>query len=387
MKNKNIYLIYAYTFFSTFILYYICDTLFFLERGLSSNLYILFPTITFLVRILFEIPSGIIADRYSKKKILLLGNILFIISTIIFIASKTFFVFVIAVVIDAIRNALLTGIVNSLLYEQIENKREFGKYLFKKDFFYNLSYMLAMIIGGYIGQKISLVATYYISIIPFIICFILLLFFKEDKSQKRKYEHNIKISVFKNAIYEIKNSNIIINLIFIFSVLFSIIKLVEESHPEYAANIGIPIFWIGIYTAFILVFCIIGSYSGSIIKKKYKYIIVLNPIICGFCIFLLGLLNNVVGIFFLLIMYIFSESFENISLNIIHNKISSQSRVTVESIISIVYSIIGLAFGISMSFILNFLTLPMVYIILGIILIFVGFINALKLKKKYLKNI
>lgn len=383
MKNKkNIYLIYAYTFFSTFILYYICDTLFFLERGLSSKLYILFPTITFFIQILFEIPSGIIADKYSKKKILLLGNVLFILSTIIFIISKTFLVFVIAVVINAIRNALLTGIVNSLLYEQIENKKEFGKYLFKKDFFYNLSYMLAMIIGGYIGQKISLVATYYISIVPFAISFILILFFKENQNEEKKYKYNIKISVLKNAITEIKNSNIIINLVFIFSVLFSIIKLVEESHPEYAANIGISVFWIGIYTAFILVFCIIGSYIGSLIKKKYKYVLILNPIICGICIFLLGFLNNIIGIFFLLVMYIFSESFENINLNIIHNNISSKSRVTVESVISIIYSILGVIFGIFMSFILNFLSLTTAYVILGIILIIIGVINALKLKNK-----
>lgn len=34
--------------------------------------------------------------------------------------------------------------------------------------------MLAMIIGGYIGQKFGLIYTYYITIIPFIIDFIVL---------------------------------------------------------------------------------------------------------------------------------------------------------------------------------------------------------------------
>ena len=110
--KKNIILIYIHTFLSTFILYYICDTLFYIERGLTSSQYISFVGITFFIRLLFEIPFGIIADKYNKI-------------------------------------------------------------LFYNSFFYNILYMLAMIIGGYIGQKFGLIYTYYITIIPFIIDFII----------------------------------------------------------------------------------------------------------------------------------------------------------------------------------------------------------------------
>lgn len=41
-KQRNIILIYIHTFLSTFILYYICDTLFYIERGLTSSQYISF---------------------------------------------------------------------------------------------------------------------------------------------------------------------------------------------------------------------------------------------------------------------------------------------------------------------------------------------------------
>ena len=48
-KQRNIILIYIHTFLSTFILYYICDTLFYIERGLTSSQYISF-LITILLR-------------------------------------------------------------------------------------------------------------------------------------------------------------------------------------------------------------------------------------------------------------------------------------------------------------------------------------------------
>ena len=46
--KKNIFLIYLHTFLSTFIFFYICDTLFYIERGLSSSEYISFVGIAFL---------------------------------------------------------------------------------------------------------------------------------------------------------------------------------------------------------------------------------------------------------------------------------------------------------------------------------------------------
>ena len=118
--KKNIILIYIHTFLSTFILYYICDTLFYIERGLTSSQYISFVGIAFFTRLLFEIPFGIIADKYDKKRLLLISNLLFIISTMIFIFAHNYITFVIAIVTNALNNSLSSGITNSILYENLE---------------------------------------------------------------------------------------------------------------------------------------------------------------------------------------------------------------------------------------------------------------------------
>ena len=191
--KKNIFLIYIHTFLSTFILYYICDTLFYIERGLTSNQYISFVGIAFGVSLLFEIPFGIIADKYNKKLLLLISNVLFIICTIIFINSYNYFTFLIAIIINAINNSLSSGIINSILYESIDDKSTFRKVLFYNSFFYNLSYMIAMIIGGYIGQKFGLVYTYYITIIPFVIDFLVLLMIKTNNTMKNVNVESILI--------------------------------------------------------------------------------------------------------------------------------------------------------------------------------------------------
>ena len=380
--KKNILLIYIHTFLSTFILYYICDTLFYIERGLTSSQYISFVGIAFFIKLIFEIPFGVVADKYNKKNLLITSNLLFIASTVIFIFSHNYFTFLIAIIINAINNSLSSGIINSILYENTNDKKNFNKILFYNSFSYNISYMIAMIIGGIIGQKLGLVYAYYFTIIPFIIDFMVLFKIKIDKKiEKNNTEKNI--SVLKNGIKEIKNNSYLIKLMYKKAVLFSGIKLVEESHPQYSADIGISVFLIGMYTSLILIFCIVGSYLGSKSKKdKYSFILNINPIIVGIFILLTGVLNNYIGILFILLIYIFSESFDNIMVSELHNNISSKYRVTVESISQFVFAIFGILFSLTMTILLNFINLNIMYIILGIMIIILELFSILKKSNK-----
>lgn len=374
MNKKYISLIYLYTFLSTFILFYACDTLYYLEKGISSSGYMFFVTTSYFIKVVLEIPSGIFADKYSKKKILFIGNALFLISTLLFIISKSYALFVLAIIISSVNNCITTGIANSLLYDFNNKEDKFNKLIFRNSFSYNISYMLAMILGGIVGQKYGLINTYYLTLIPTIINFIVICLIKEPR--KNNDDIVINKSIFKNALVEIKNNNTIINMIITNSIIFSIIKIVEESHPDYASSLGISVFEIGIYTSLILVFCIIGNYIGSKIKKEsYGKIIKFSPLFCGLCIFLLGILNSCYGILFLLLFYIFSESFDNIFLTIVHDSVTSKSRVTIESIISLILCICGLILSLLSSLALKQIELYQLYIVLGVIIIVYGIIN------------
>lgn len=380
MNKKYISLIYLYTFLSTFILFYACDTLYYLEKGISSSGYMFFVTISYFIKVILEIPSGILADKYSKKKILFIGNALFLISTLLFIISKSYTLFVFAIIISSVNNCITTGIANSLLYDFNNKEDKFNKLIFRNSFSYNISYMLAMILGGIVGQKYGLINTYYLTLIPTIINFIIIFLIKEPK--KNNNDIVINKSIFKNALVEIKNNPTIINMIITNSIIFSIIKIVEESHPDYSNSLGISVFEIGIYTSLILVFCIIGNYIGSKIKKdSYSKIIRFNPLFCGLCIFLLGILNSYYGILFLLLFYIFSESFDNIFLTIVHDSVTSKSRVTIESIISLILCICGLILSVLSSLALKQIELYQLYIVLGLVIIVYGIINLMANKK------
>ena len=113
----------------------------------------------------------------------------------------------------------------------------------------------------------------------------------------------------------------------------------------------------------------------------------INPIIVGVCILLTGLLNNYIGILFILLIYIFSESFDNIMISELHNNISSKSRVTVESINQFILGIFGFIFSLLMSFLLKFMDISDMYILIGIITIILESVFIFKSKKRKRKTI
>ncbi len=385
--KRNIICIYIYTFFQTFILFYAVDTLFYIQRGLNSSQYISFIIIVNIIKIIFEIPSGIIADKYGKKKMLMISTVLFFIEILLFIVSKNYIMFAITMAISGIEQAFRTGIANSIIYESLKDKKKFNKALLYNSICFDLSYMIAMILGGYIAEKYNFVSTYYLTLIPIILAFVILFGIKDIQGNNDDTEKLAvsKLEILKNAFNKLLSIKGLANIFILSSVMYSAIKIVEDSHPEYAQNIGISVFYIGIYTSLILVISIVGSYIGSNMKEKTKSIALnINSLIIGVLIMSMGILNNVYGIVCLLAIYIFSESYENVMLEHIHNKIDSKSRVTVESIYGFVYSFISIIMSLVLTVVLKFLPLNNVYTIVGIFLIVFTLICILfRIKNNY----
>lgn len=368
--KKNVYLMYIYGFLTTFLLFRSCDTLYYLEKGVSSSGYIIFIVITYLVALTFQIPSGIIADKYSKKRILFFSNTLLLLSIILFIIANSFIFLVIGIIVLALSTTFSTGLSNSIIYTSLDEKNIFNKVLFYRSIFTYSSYLIAMIVGGYVGNK-SLVNMYYISIIPVIlnyICIVLL----DDDSISSSNESSKKI-ILNDAFKTIINSRIIINLFLSSSMNLAVLTIMAESHPEYSNKLGISTFVIGIYTAVMCLFSIFGEYISSKTKKR-RNILLFLPILSGVNLMIIGIVNNYYGIIFIILAQFLFSIYNNSMIATLHHNISSRSRVTVESLLSVLNSLFGILLGLFVSLIMNYLKVNETYIVLGIITVIYSFI-------------
>ncbi len=381
-KNKNIILIDIYGFLSTFLLFRACDTLYYLSKGISSSKYVFFTVISSVIALIMQIPISAIGDKINKKTMLLVSNLFSFLSIILFIISKQYIGFIIAIIFQTLQGLFSNGIVNSIFYEQVKSKKEFSKIIFTKSIFTYAGYGIAMILGGYVGNK-SLVNMYYLSLIPVIINFIVLAFLNDIKPTNKK---SVKYkTIVTDAIEIIKNNNTIKYLFLCHGLLITLLMIMAETHPEYSSKLGISTFIIGVYTALMLLAGITGEYIGAKIKKDVVKVFII-PLMAAVSLLLTGVLNSPYGIILIILMQLLFDIEYNGMISILHNNINDKSRVTVEGFLSVTTNLFGLIFGLIITFILKFVEVHTMYIISGTILFIYLIIIFIKYKESIEKN-
>ena len=382
MNKKNIVTLLIYSFLNSFLLYRACDVLYYLSKGISNSEYINYLTIGSLITIVFLIPFGIIKDKYNRKYILLISNLFLFLATLIYIYANNSIVMGIGIIASAISNLLSQGIVISILHSYIKDKNEYSKMYYKWSIFYYSGYLISMVLGGIVA-KFSLVSMYYISIIPIIINFIVILLF-DDTNEKIKEKNSSKL-LLKESCKLIKNNKTLKVMLLSEIVIIPIADVLAESHPEYLSNIGASTTLIGIYTAVMCLFAIIGNKIASIYKTQINKFFIYS-LLFNLSLIIIGFLNNYFSILFIILFQCFFSVTNNIYNTIIQNECNDSYRQTILAIFTFIISISEIIICTVTSNIFNKIGLGKSYVVLGtlgmiLILIILSF-STFKNKKE-----
>ena len=134
--------------------------LFYQQNGLTVGDFFLFQGIFSLSAILFDIPSGYLADIFPKRNILVLSYLFYIARLILwlFFAQYGFWIFLLAEIMFAAHKATWAGCADSYIYEYLKfnsipqkMKRRYGK----MNFFMALGTAFSSLIGAWIYTMVS----------------------------------------------------------------------------------------------------------------------------------------------------------------------------------------------------------------------------------------
>jgi len=107
------------TFFYSLIPAYVIERLFWQQRGMTVQMVVYAEIIYALTVTLWEIPSGILADKFGRKKLLVICAALSAMEFLLLLHSYTFWQFGIAIFLTGIGKALSSGTQNALLYDSL----------------------------------------------------------------------------------------------------------------------------------------------------------------------------------------------------------------------------------------------------------------------------
>lgn len=319
--------------------------IFFLEHGISMVQVGLILGASYAMSFLLDVPSSIWADRYSRKSILVMGNIAYaFLNTMIFLFDS-FEMFFLAFALNGIGIACWTGIFSAFIYDtllSLGKEGEFEQTQAKFMKYYFSGRIIASISGVYfysIDDKLP----FLLSALANLICVFLAISFKEPIREKSISK---SLDQLKEGLGYLLKHKAVWNTVIVFSVVGGIWDVLFNYYQPAMQGAGIPLGYFSIVYVIVCIFGVLGAELYQKIKQKvdwkgvmliYLSIDFLSSLFFGSQIAFLVVLS-------IALLTFASGSFDIYIGNIIHRAVTSSHRATTLSIRSQMYMLFSLIF-------------------------------------------
>ena len=331
-KRVNVYFMYAIVFLQGFDFYGPVATLYRQARGLSMYEMFLIESVSWILMIIFEVPWGWFADRYGYKKTLVLSNLLFFLSKIVFYKAYSFNLFLMERVLLACSISGISGCDMALLYSSVnegESEKVFGKY----NAFSTSGFLIASLFTSIIVKQ-SMDRTAFWTIIPYFVAFLLTLLIKDTENRLRE-----KPDLRKSLKAALGNKQIVV-FVLSAALMREVVQAVSVflSQPQYIRS-GINIKYFGVLTAIIQIIRLSSAKAYRISSKlgQNKSIQILYSLITISCFFLVITTSPAFSVSFIVLISGSMSLVEPMGMNIQNKNSTTGDRATILSI----YAMIG----------------------------------------------
>lgn len=253
--NSVLNRILAMKFASEFILIYPLITIMYADRGhvSAAGIGVILAT-GMILSVLLEVPTGIIADKVSRKYVLISALSCKTTGLFIWLLMPYFWGYMLAAVFFALGSALESGTLQAYMYGVMgdESKKAFGKFWARVNSMVMISYSVAYVLTTIVGVKYP--ALISLSIIPCLVALGLCLSLPTDHITPNS--KSLKPRIFVSAVGHIKSSPKLIKLLISGVIMVALAELLIEYISLYYNQIGVT-------TRFIPILMAIGNLLGA----------------------------------------------------------------------------------------------------------------------------
>ncbi len=228
--------------------------LFYLSRGLNASEIIYLSLIWSATTLLGDLPSSIVADRFGRKKTIMLGIFLTAISTFILFFAKGFWQIIPVHIIGALGVSFFSGADQALLYDSVKQlgqeksmSRIAGKYFSSA----SLPKIVVPLLGSLIARNLlpqQFLVLIIIDFVGMIIALITSMFLTEPKI-KHKFNNNMEY--LKTGLELISKDKILLKLALNKIMVLQAAFVYWRIYQILLQNAQMPIIYLGlVYTVF-----------------------------------------------------------------------------------------------------------------------------------------
>ena len=207
LKNKNVLLLLLIESLGSMIFFLPIGMMFKVARGLSISQIFLIESISFLVSIVLEVPSGWLADKIGFKKAICIAGGFLLAARVVVLFSFSFWSFLSVSVLTGIGYAILSGCDTSLMYVSVDPKdAEKGFSLMSA--YTNAGMLLSLAVSSVLLLFFPMIVTYVLTAAAAVACFALSFFLKDIPCAPE--EREVKPSMLKTLKSFLSNRKMIV---------------------------------------------------------------------------------------------------------------------------------------------------------------------------------
>lgn len=357
--NKNINKLYIIIFFHNLIPAYVIERLFWHERGMTVFMVVLCEIIYAVTIVIFEIPTGIIADIIGRKSLLVFGAVLSMLEFVMLLFSHNFWAFALVVFLAGISGACTSGAFNALLYDSLltsKGEKSFEKVLGRINSFDFIGALLAALSGSVLAKLYGFEFNYILSAVSMFIALGFTILLREppriNHQEKRQEKLGGLKDYFISSVSFYRNNPKLAFVIVHAMAIGACISYLDEFWQLYLDEIGFSIVFFGVFSAVVSLARIPGNLVTEYLIKYFKEESIILSIlgITSGAFFITAVFPGKVGIAAIIIIFLASGVVAPVITGYLHHQSSSEIRATVDSIQSLIERaisfIVGIGFGI-----------------------------------------
>ena len=364
---------YWISFFHSLIPAYVIERLFWQQRGMNVQMVVFAEIIYAMTVTAFEIPSGILADKFGRKRMLAAYNALSAAELILLLFAHSFWQFAIAIFLAGIGKALSSGSENALLYDSLLNEgihEKFEKYLGRLSAIDFTGSIIAALSGGVLANFFRLEFNYVLSIVSVCIAFILTLSLKEPPVlTKPENEISGVIQYTKQALSIFKHNPLVFVYCLTGAVLGACLIYLDEFWQIVLERVGLPVIFFGMVSAAASILRIPGNLFAYKLKEKFRYEHILTCLIAVNIVGYLAifLARDLMCLAPMMLLFLVAGIVDPLVIGYLHHHAESHIRATVESFSSLGLRMISAGAGMLFGYISSVYSIFAGFLVLGFI--------------------
>lgn len=389
---NNIQKLYITTFLSNLYFFAPIATLFFLSRNLSYSQIFLMTAYFMILTCFLQIPTGVLADFWSKKYTLILSALAHTIGALVFSVAHSFGLFLLAQTFWAIAVSCSSGTRNALTYATLkqESKENTSKTVFAN---MKIVSIIAMTVSAVIGGFIAKSDFAYTLLAFSAVLFLCIPFYFSLYEPKIKKKHRFDITSCYKQVQEsfkfVFTHKIVLSFVLNSTFILALFGVLDWLWQPWTQGFNVNIQYFGLLLAFFYIIPIpflkkIGYIEG---KLGIRNLIFLSSLIPGLVFIAIAITHNLlISILGISIIFVFNDIRIPLFTHYVNEYTLDYQRVTILSIKSagdmLIMAVLFPFFG----YFTDLLSVKTMFVIVGILMIIFSFFFKIRTEDKFIKN-